>query len=275
MFLCKPTVSLLLPRTTPPVWYIRTHDEICLTKDNQQTMNSRFYSPSPIDSATATLAGPEAHHLLHVLRAKLGDVVTLFDGSGQEFTARVAKLARAEVQLEIQSRAEVDRERPIPVIVATALPKGDRQKFLIEKCVELGVARLIPMQTEHSVAVPKEKSLDKLRRAVIEASKQCGRNRLMEISSGTHVRQLFAEDQPITPPAATRIVVDPRGKISFDQALAHHGAAESLVFAIGPEGGFAEEELNSARSSGWSIAQLGPRILRIETAAITCAAKLL
>jgi len=104
-------------------------------------MSHRYYVETPVVGAQATLAGPEAHHLAHVMRAKVGEIVTLFDGAGAEHTARIARIDRATVQLEIVASAAVDRELPCPLVVGVSLPKGDRQRWLIEKLVELGVTR--------------------------------------------------------------------------------------------------------------------------------------
>ncbi len=236
-------------------------------------MNSRFYSANEITSATATLSDQEAHHLLHVMRGKVGDEVTLFDGSGWEFAATISQLGRSDVTLDITGKAEVDRERSLPLTIAVALPKGDRQRVLIEKCVELGVTKVIPLATQRSVAVPKDKSLEKLRRAVIEASKQCGRNRLMEISSGMQLEALL--NQSPESESQLRILADPGGTISLAELGSNKDAqCDSTMVTIGPEGGFTEVELELAKDAEWQILNFGPRILRIETAAIACAARL-
>ncbi len=146
-------------------------------------MSDRYFVESPITSDRAVLSGAEAHHLLHVMRADPGTQVTLFDGSGWEFQSEVRRAGRAEVELAILARQEVDREAACHLTLGVALPKGDRQKWLVEKATELGVARLVPLETERSVAQPSESTLQRLRRAVIEASKQCGRNRLMEVAA--------------------------------------------------------------------------------------------
>ena len=126
------------------------------------------------------------------MRAKAGTRVTLFDGSGWEFDAVVQRTGRSEVELAIAGRQEIDREARIAVTLGVALPKGDRQKWLVEKVVELGVARLVPLETERGVAQPVENALERLRRGVIEASKQCGRNRLMEIAEPRAWREFLA-----------------------------------------------------------------------------------
>src|SRR4029078_8817654 len=127
------------------------------------------------------LQGAEAHHLAQVMRAKCGDEVCLFDGSGFEFRASIRKIGRVEVEFEIVESRQVDREMARHITLAVSLPKGDRQRWLVEKTTELGVARLVPLVTRYSVAQPVGNATTRLRRAVIEASKQCGRNRLMEI----------------------------------------------------------------------------------------------
>ena len=103
-------------------------------------MIHRHFVDSPITTAQVTLAGTEAHHLLHVMRAKVGSQVMLFDGSGMEFTAVVRSLGRATVELEIVGREPIDREHPRAITLGVALPKGDRQRWLVEKAVELALA---------------------------------------------------------------------------------------------------------------------------------------
>ena len=144
-------------------------------------MSERFFSAEPITAQRVTLDGPEAHHLLHVMRARVGEQVTLFDGSGAEFLAAVESLRRSSVDLQVIESRQMDRELPFLLAIGVALPKGDRQKWLIEKLTELGVAAIVPLTTERGVAQPAAGALERLRRSVIEASKQCGRNRLLQI----------------------------------------------------------------------------------------------
>jgi 16S rRNA (uracil1498-N3)-methyltransferase len=228
-------------------------------------MSERFFITPPISGDQAMLAGDEARHLAAVMRAGKGDEVTLFDGSGTEFTGRVSAIRKQVVDLTIVERREISRELPLELTLAVALPKGDRQKWLVEKATELGVTRLVPLVTERGVAQPVESALDRLRRSVIEASKQCGRNVLLQIAPAAKAAQFFAQ----APSAAQRIIADPGGA-----PLSTVVAAETnvLIAAIGPEGGFTVDELYAARVFGWYAASLGPRILRVETAAIAIAA---
>ncbi len=228
-------------------------------------MSERFFVSPPIIGERAVLAGDEARHLASVMRVKVGDEVTLFDGSGAEFSACVAAIRKAAVELTIGERREVSRELPFALTLAVALPKGERQKWLVEKATELGVTRLVPLITERGVAQPVEAAVDRLRRAVLEASKQCGRNRLMEIASPATANGLFI----IAGATAIRLIADPGGQSLGALDLEPN---RDIVAAIGPEGGFSAAELAAATSNGWQPISLGSRILRVETAAVAIAA---
>ena len=228
-------------------------------------MSRRFFAESPISGDNIELTGPEAQHLAKVMRAKAGDEVTIFDGTGFEFGAEVTIVARASVELRIIERREVDRELPFELTLAVALPKGDRQRWLVEKAVELGCTRLQPIVTTRGVAQPTGNALARLERAVIEASKQCGRNHLMEIARPQRLSDLLTS----TDKSATRLLAHPDGDAA---SLNETRESDSkTVVAIGPEGGFAPEEVALAEAEGWRRLPLGPRILRTETAAIACA----
>jgi 16S rRNA (uracil1498-N3)-methyltransferase len=231
-------------------------------------MSDRYFSLSPILGETARLTGVEAHHLASVMRAGPGDLIVLFDGSGVECEASIIRISKREVELQIESRREVDREPNTQLTLAIALPKGDRQKWLIEKAVELGVANLTPIVTQRSVVKLKESGRQRLQRSVVEASKQCGRNRLMEIAPPVD----WIEFASRTPDDGQRIIAHP-GMV--DSVVAETAWGQNLIAAIGPEGGFADEEVESAVDFGWQAMSLGPRILRIETAALKLAALLL
>jgi 16S rRNA (uracil1498-N3)-methyltransferase len=234
-------------------------------------MSERFFSSSPITSDRATLDGPEAHHLLHVMRAAVGDSVTLFDDSGAEFVAIVESMARSRVELRVTERHEIDRELPVQLTVGVALPKGDRQKWLVEKLTELGVTTLVPLMTERGVAQPTASALERLQRSVIEAAKQCGRNRLMRINEPQSLSD-WISTSPIAgelrSPEGLRLIAHPNGKPLRDFLPQ---APLPTKLAVGPEGGFTDAEVSTAITAGWHAVDLGPRILRVETAAIALA----
>jgi len=228
------------------------------------SMPHRFFIAPPLTSDRAKLVGAEAHHLLHVMRATPGDQVILFDGSGHEYVARVDRLGRSDAALTVIESRSVSREPANQTIVGVTLPKGDRQRWLIEKLTELGVARVVPLRAERSVVHPDERALKKLRRFVIEASKQCRRNELMDIASTMTLSEFLT-----TPPAdALRCLADPAGS----PARIGPGRDGPVYLAIGPEGGFSPAEAQAARASQWHVVSLGPRVLRIETACVVLAA---
>jgi len=174
----------------------------------------------------------------------------------------VARLSKSVVLLEILERREINREPRVELTLAVALPKGERQKWLVEKLTELGAARLVPLITERGVAQPVDAAIARLSRAVIEASKQCGRNRLMEIAPPREALEYFAADA-----LGTKVIAEPGGEPLGSLAP----DVTQLAVAIGPEGGFTPSELKSALESQWRPVSLGRSILRIETAAIAVA----
>ncbi len=228
-------------------------------------MTDRYFSADSIEGPTALLSGSEAHHLLHVMRAAPGLEVVLFDGRGGEFSAEVTRCGRAEVEMTVGSRRDVERELPFELTLAAPLPKGDRQRWLVEKAVELGVSRLMPLKTTRSER-GRDEAAAKLQRYVIEASKQCGRNRLMEILPPVSWSAMLAE----TP--QRRIVAHPGGR-PFEQVQLER--ATDAILAVGPEGGLTDEEVAEAVQADWQIVALGERILRVETAALALVARLL
>lgn len=230
-------------------------------------MNARFFSAAPLAAIGDELQLPqtEAHHFLNVLRGKVGDEIGLLDGCGQEAVAEVIAARKGAVTIRVRDLRTVNREPQRKLTLVVSLPKGDRQKVLVEKLTELGVQRLVPLRTQRSVAQPSDGALDRLEQHVISACKQSGRTRKMEIALPLDIAQLAAWNQPVA-----RLVAHPeQGKeTALEQII-----SDEIAVAVGPEGGFTEEEVASLVASGWQTLNLGPRLLRIETAAIAVAAK--
>jgi 16S rRNA (uracil1498-N3)-methyltransferase len=225
-------------------------------------VSDRFFTPDPLSPGEYQLDGPEAHHLSAVRRISEGARITLFNGDGREYPADVLSVGKKSVALAILEAVEADRELPFPLVVASALPKGDRADFLIEKLTELGVTRFVPLITTRSVVQPKPGAVEKFGRAVIEASKQCGRNRLMAVDFPQTWRA-FVQIEGLP---ATRVV------LHTGPGLAKLSSGGGCAVAVGPEGGFTSDEIALALANGWSTASLGSRVLRVETAAIAAAA---
>jgi 16S rRNA (uracil1498-N3)-methyltransferase len=270
-------------------------------------MAERYYWPCneshDFVPQTAELSGDEAHHVLRVMRRKCGDLVTLFDGDGREYHAEITDTRKDRVTLRILETRIVDTEPQRQVTVAVSLPKGDRQKWLVEKLTELGCHRLIPLQTERSVAQCTEQVLERLRRQVLEATKQCNRARLMQISPEQTIAGFglqtsgFGEEENamgkvqshhpselLKPEFRSRNpdgsseskmvgwIAQPRSDGDFGQRDLSHvmqtALPKQVLVLIGPEGGFTQQEIEQAVTFGLQPLDLGPRILRVETAAI-------
>lgn len=226
-------------------------------------MSHRFFLSQTPTEDTARLEGDEARHLARVMRAKTGDTVELFDGQGTSWTATVQAIQRNHVSLRLdQKQSETISNKPT-ITLAVALPKGDRQKWLIEKITELGTDSLVPLTTTRSVAEPTAAAISRLQRGVIESCKQSGRNRLLEITQPQSLHNLLT-----TSSASLRILACPDGTPMQSILLK---PVDNILIAIGPEGGFTDEEIRTANASGFAQMSLCQNILRIETAAIAAA----
>jgi 16S rRNA (uracil1498-N3)-methyltransferase len=229
-------------------------------------MADRFYFEGPLSKGPATLDGPEAHHLGHVRRLQVGDRMVLFNGDGKEYLGTIAEIAKKRAEIVIDDVTEPSRELGFGLHLAVAMPKGDRGDFLIEKATELGVTDFTPLMTERGIVKVDADKLEKMRRAVIEASKQCGRNVLMRIHQPVKFLDWCSQV------SGQRWIAHLSDSIASQPIVVIQKAGAMYTFAIGPEGGFTDAEANAAIAAGWHLANLGNRILRIETAAIAIAA---
>ena len=227
-------------------------------------MSQRFFLSQTPTNDTATLAGDEARHLSRVMRVRAGDPVELFDGQGTSWSATVTCIERNEVTLRIDAKyTDKISQQPVTTL-AVALPKGERQKWLIEKITELGTDYLIPLTTSRSVAQPTSAAISRLKRGVVEACKQSKRNRLLEITPSQSLDTLLS-----TASTRMRILACPMSSDSMQSVLST--PIDEILIVIGPEGGFTEEELALSRAHDFQHMSLGQNILRIETAAIAAA----
>lgn len=214
------------------------------------------------------LSPGESHHLATVLRAVPGDRFELFDGKGRRAVAAVEVVDSSAARLVIESELPGDPEsRSGEFVLASAVPKGERFDWLVEKATELGVSRLVPISTARSVVEPRETKLERLRATIVAAAKQCGRSRLMELDPLTTWRDVVAQ---LIPGSATVVAHPDGGEVgSVWTNPAFDGGCLAL---IGPEGGFTAEEIADATAAGAIPISLGPTILRTETAGMALAA---
>jgi 16S rRNA (uracil1498-N3)-methyltransferase len=214
-------------------------------------------------------------HLAKVLRARSGDEVVLFNGDGREFTGAVEKVQGSRVSASIGAARTIDRESPFQLTLVQCVPRGDRMDFIVQKATELGVARIIPVLSRRSVVrLDEGQAASKQlhwRAVAVSACEQCGRNRLPSVAAPqpllSYLGALAQANESL------RLVLEPerarrteRGAQSID--IASLQSASLAEIAIGPEGGFAPEELEAFDLSSFSRLGLGPRVLRTETAAI-------
>jgi len=212
-----------------------------------------------------------ASHLAKVLRARDGDELILFNGDGGEFLGTIEAVRGSRVSASVGESRAVDRESPLRITLLQCVPRGDRMDLIVQKATELGVARIVPALSQRSVVrldrAQAESKLVHWRAVAVSACEQCGRNRLPIIEAAQPLLHYLGEPATAT---ALRLVFEPESAPqAFGSALESGGAALGAVeIAIGPEGGFASDELEAFRVAGFSQVGLGPRILRTETAAI-------
>jgi 16S rRNA (uracil1498-N3)-methyltransferase len=241
---------------------------------------TRVYVEADLTPGTVVELPPDtASHLAKVLRARSGDELILFNGDGREFIGAIEAVRGSRVSAAVGDSRRVDRESPFAITLVQCVPRGDRMDFIVQKATELGVARIVPVLSQRSVVrLDKTHSESKAihwRAVAVSACEQCGRNRvpaiepaqpllnyLGETASGTGPKLVF---EPDSAPHAHPAAHDLSGAAGPGGAAGPSRVAE---IAIGPEGGFASDELEAFRVAGYSQVGLGPRILRAETAAI-------
>lgn len=227
----------------------------------------RFYSPPETFTGQAvTLGADEAHHMRDVVRQRPGDEVSVFDGEGREFVCVIRNIARSSAELEIVREVEPrSPESPARITLAAAMLKADKFELVIQKAVELGVAELVPLNTDRCEANTKhaEKRMVRWQRIILDASKQCGRATLMKIGEPVKFQTMLAAGDN----TETVLFAERDG-----ERLGDGGRNVIRTVVIGPEGGWSDAEIDAARATGCRIITLGGRILRAETAAIAITA---
>lgn len=232
----------------------------------------RFYCPFALDAGARTSLPPAAaHHAARVLRLNPGDNLILFNGTGGEYRARIIRIGPAgdEVSAEVLEWAAREVEPPLPVLLAQAISGGEKMDYTLQKAVELGVARIQPLQSERSVVrlsgERAQKRVQHWQQVAIAACEQCGRNRIPEVAPIKPLASWLAEDHApglklmLSPQAASRLRDLPQPETG-------------VILLAGPEGGFSAREIEMAKTREFIQARLGPRVLRTETAALAALA---
>lgn len=232
----------------------------------------RFYAPIENFSDDAvTLGTGDTRHLRDVLRLCAGDEAQVFDGDGREFLCRIDTIEKNRTQLRILNEiAPTAPESPLDLTFAAAITKGEKFDLVVQKAVELGVSRIVPLFTARCEVKPggSEKRLERWNKIALEASKQSGRAKLMVVAEPMDFQKFAGSCDPAED--RTTIMFSERDGGDFAKVT----SAQTITAIIGPAGGWDDSELHLARERGFAIVTLGGRILRAETAAIAFAALL-
>lgn len=220
---------------------------------------SRLFIDSPLAvGQEIVLAKDSAHYLLNVLRQRVGTQVTLFNGEGGEYVADLIAAAKKNAHLQVTEYKDIERESALQLTLVQAISRPEHMDYTIQKAVELGVQRIVPVITERSVTRIREQ---RWRKIIISACEQCGRNRLPQLDDVVMLNAWLSERR-----RSLCMVLSPTGKNSLYEQSPLRG---DLTILIGAEGGLSEAEIELAMQAGYLDIRLGPRILRTETAAVT------
>ena len=234
-------------------------------------MNSpRFYSPIPLSvGMRVDLSESAARHAARVLRLREGASLMLFDGAGGEYETSIVRCGRDEVSVEVLQWHDTECESPVGITLVQALQAGEKMDLTVQKAVELGVEKIVPVASQRSVVrLEGERALRRVahwRAVAASACEQCGRNRVPDIGELEGVRQWLAK--PAIGEKVLRLMLDPRSAHTLDR-LPRPDAQTRVELLIGAEGGLAPEEMNLAVQAGFLGVRLGPRVLRTETAGL-------
>lgn len=229
----------------------------------------RIYTDSALATgSTCELDDNAAGHVGRVLRMQPGQQLILFNGDGKDYEASIAAANKKQVQIEVTGETVKSSESPLEVVLGQTLSKGDRMDYAVQKAVEMGVSRIVPLTTERCDVKLKgdreEKRLRHWQQVAISAAEQCGRARVPEILPVMTVTQWLEHSQNCD----LRLVLHHR----TEKSLASLAKPGSVALMIGPEGGLSAEEITQAENSGFLPVALGPRVLRTETAPVAALA---
>lgn len=229
----------------------------------------RFHCPMPLAAGTqADLPERVAHHASRVLRLRRGDGLTLFNGCGGEYAARIVGSERSRVTVEVLEWRASERESPLSITLVQALQTGEKMDLTVQKAVELGVRRIVPVISRRSVVRLADqravRRLEHWRGVVVAACEQCGRNQLPELLAPESLENWLARSAE---PGVLRLLLAPTGRQSLT-SMPTPTADQRIELLVGAEGGLAPEEIEMASLGGFLSVRLGPRILRTETAGL-------
>lgn len=220
------------------------------------------------------IRGTDAHHLMHVLRAKAGDEITVVDDEGRSARMAMEAFSEEAVTLRLKAYMELPAESPVKITLAQCLLKAEKMDFVVQKAVELGAKRVVPLASRNCVvrydAKKREERQARWQRIADEAAKQCGRATLMEVSPIEELPS-FLSDVAGGEGILFLFCYENETMKSIKESLGQ-STARRVVLLVGPEGGFTPDEAEAAEAHGGISVTMGERILRAETAAVAALA---
>ena len=231
------------------------------------SMPKFFVDKDAIGESEVLLTGGDAFHIARSLRMAVGDGITVSDGEGGEYSCRLTRIRDEECIAEILSRGEASGESPVKISLYMAYPKSDKLELVIQKAVELGVYEIIPFESSRCIKRPKAEKIEKqtarLARIAEEATKQCGRGILPRVGEPISFSEMLKRAGESECPI---FCYEGEGARSMKAVLSENADKKTFSVVVGSEGGFSPEEAASAICAGLNSVNLGPRILRCETA---------
>ena len=225
-----------------------------------------FTDSSLIGEDSAVILGDDARHIARSLRMAVGDTVKVSDGEGAVYLCRLDMIRDERCECSIIEKCTATSESPVEITLFMAFPKGDKLETVIQKSVELGVSRIVPFESERCVKIPKSEKIDRVleryNRIALEAAKQCGRARLPRVEAPTTLDKLKGRASEFDLPL---FCYEGEGVVSLRSALEREGV-RTVCAVVGCEGGFSDGEAKALTDAGFIPVNLGPRILRCETA---------
>ncbi len=231
----------------------------------------RFFCDN-ITAATATITGDDAHHISRVLRMKAGDALSLCDGAGNEYDALIASVSPEAVSCTVSNPHASEAESPIQVTLFQCLPKTGKMEMIVQKCTELGVFSVVPVQSARCVVVPGkdyDKKRERYNRVALEAAKQSRRAMIPRVLPLTELKKIDVQAFDLF-----LVAYEDENTVSLKQAL-RATSPQTIALLIGPEGGLEEGEIRQIVQAGAKSVSLGKRILRTETAGMAMLAQVL
>jgi 16S rRNA (uracil1498-N3)-methyltransferase len=228
-----------------------------------------FLPPELLIPEQITITGDQARYLSLVLRVKPGDHLNIFDGSGYKYDCTILKSHKKEVIAEKLKKVPYSVESPLSITLAQGLPKSDKMDLIVQKATELGVNRIIPLITERSQIRHSEKA-ERWRKIALSASQQSGRDKIPQIDEPVSYKEFFypASEKGSEGRLNGLIFSEEHKERNLKKILTDIKYVNNITLLIGPEGGFAKEEVKAAVEKGFMEVSFGPRILRTETAPI-------